>query len=647
MSGIPDPRAAVATGQHTRVLAAPDVSDGWDQLTAGRTALEVHGHLALAREHFMRAADEADTAGDGELLGQAVLGWSGLWVHENRGVVDAIRVQTWRERALRQLSPSSPTARRLAVRMAAEDDYNDGAVGRVERSLVQARTASDPLLLGESLALCHHCMLGPEHATARRLIADELVAHGATRGRGIDLLMGLTWRTVDLLLCGDPHADRALSELERLASDPDHLATLYLVRAVKVMHMIRSGRLEEAEEAAAACFEQGEQVGDADALGWYGAQLCSIRWYQGRSAELVPVIADLVASETMASTNDAYLAALAVATGAGGESEAAASALRRLRGSGLAALRSSSTWMVSMMGAAIAAHALHDRDVASEVRDLLAPYADLPVMASLGVACFGAAHYPLALCALTLEDRAGARRHLEKAVRHDQMLGNLPAARLAQQLLDAQHVLVPGTLTSALTAPVTDPVTDPIIGCELESDRWRVSMGERRAVVPDCVGMRYLAVLVATPGREVRATELAGRPSDSLSDEPVLDSRAVAAYRRRAEQLQEEMADAADDEVRLDTAQREYDALMDELMRTRGLGGRTRRFVGSDERARTAVQKALRRAVTKIRAGDQVIADIIEQHLLTGYVCCYRREAVSAQDRRTAGAGGSRAPRSR
>lgn len=461
----------------------------------------------------------------------------------------------------------------------------------------------------------------PSTPTRRLGIADELVALGATDGRSIDLLMGVLWRAVDLILLGDPHADRAVSELERLASDPDHLATLYLVSALKVMQVIRSGRLDEAERAADACFERGEQVGDADALGWYGAQLCALRWYQGRSAELVPLISDLASSQTLATTNEAYLAALAVATADAGQLDEAALALQRLRGPGLASLRSSSTWLVSLLGAALAAYAVHDRDVALEVRNLLTPYANLPVMASLGVACFGSAHYPLALAALTLGDSDNARRHLEAAVRHNQILGNLPATRMAKDLLESQAAGAGGGPSSAM------------IGCEYIDKRWRISLDGREAIVADCVGMRHLAVLLHSPGTEISAIELAGRPAEGFAAHPVLDARAVAEYRQRIQQLQDEMADAADNDasdnsdnnVRLDTAQREYDALVNELMRSHGLGGRTRNFAGSDERARTSVQKAIKRALARISAHDPVIAHIIEEHLVTGFVCCYRR----------------------
>lgn len=588
-------------------------TSGRDQLALGTTALEVHGNLGQAREHFIRAALAAVESKNDDLLGRAVLGWNGLWVHENRGVVDALRVQAWRERAMHRLSASSQTAKRLAVRDAAEADYNEGSVARVEAILADAQRSADHLLLAEALNLGHHCMLGPEHAERRLRLADQLVALGATDGRSIDLLMGVVWRTVDLVLLGDPHADRAVSELERLASDPDHLATLYLVSAFKVMQLIRSGRLDDAEQAAAACFERGEEVGDADALGWYGAQLCALRWYQGRSAELVPFISELVSSQTLASTNEAYLAALAVATADAGGTDEAAIALRRLRGPGFASLRSSSTWLVSLLGAALAAYAVRDQDVALEVRDLLTPFANLPVMASLGVACFGSAHYPLALAALTLDDDDDARLHLEAAIRHNQALGNLPATRMAQRLLESYAGR--GTAGSSSAA----------IRCEYIDQQWRISMGEREVLVADWLGMRYLAVLLDSPGTQVSAAELAGQSAEVGGAQPVLDARAVTEYRRRLEQLREEIADAAADEARLDRAQREYDALTEELMRSQGLGGRARTFANTDERARTSVRKALKRVVERIRAEDPVVADIIEKHLVTGFVCCYRR----------------------
>ncbi len=79
-----------------------------------------------------------------------------------------------------------------------------------------------------------------------------------------------------------------------------------------------------------------------------------------------------------------------------------------------------------MLGACDAAHALGDAEAAGEAYELLEPYADLPVMASLAVACFGSAHRPLGLAALTFGDSNLAIEHLEAAVVADLAVGNRP-----------------------------------------------------------------------------------------------------------------------------------------------------------------------------------------------------------------------------
>ena len=74
----------------------------------------------------------------------------------------------------------------------------------------------------------------------------------------------------------------------------------YLVAALDVMLAMREGRLTEAEELADRCYALGVDVGDANALGWYGAQLVAIRWLQGRGEEVLPLLGDLVTSPTVA-----------------------------------------------------------------------------------------------------------------------------------------------------------------------------------------------------------------------------------------------------------------------------------------------------------------------------------------------------------
>src|SRR6185503_9354462 len=92
-------------------------------------------------------------------------------------------------------------------------------------------------------------------------------------------------------------------------------------------------------------------------------------------------------------------------------------------------------------------------------------------------------------------------------------------------------------------------------------DVWTLTFDGVSAQVPDVKGLHDLARLLATPGREIGARELAGDPTPDTGADPVLDERAKAAYRARLEQLDADRDEAAahHDEGRLAraTAERE------------------------------------------------------------------------------------------
>ena len=83
---------------------------------------------------------------------------------------------------------------------------------------------------------------------------------------------------------------------------------------------------------------------------------------------------------------------------------------------------------------------------------------------------------------------------------------------------------------------------------------------------------------------------------------PALDAQAKRAYRQRLLELQAEVDDAAagNDPVRGERAHVEIDALLRELERAVGLGGRDRPSGSGAERARVNVVRSLRRAITAI-----------------------------------------------
>ena len=147
-----------------------------------------------------------------------------------------------------------------------------------------------------------------------------------------------------------------------------------------------------------------------------------------------------------------------------------------------------------------------------------------------------------------------------------------------------------------------------------EGDYWSLVFEGRTVRVRDLKGMRYLARLLAQPGREFHVLDLvaaeSGRRCDGrerpgvrpprtsrLGDAGVLlDVRAKDAYRRRLAEIDDdiERARALGDARREAQADAERDFLVRELSRAVGLGGRDRRASSASERARVAVTRAIR-----------------------------------------------------
>lgn len=406
-------------------METPLVTTGVGELLSrGEHALEADGDLRAGREWFDRAYRAADQECDGAGMARAALGLAGLWVHEHRGAPAAALLQARLRSARSAVDPGSSLALRLKARLAGEADYVAGESNQILAVLEEAKRAGDPVAWAEAASLAHHCLLGPDHGGQRRALAQELITEGFRTSRRSDLLMGLLWRTVDLFLDGDAHAQRGLADLRSLLAEQDHLAVGFVLDAIDVMLCIRAGRFAEAEQRAAACARRGELAGDADATGWYTAQLGAIRWYQGRVAELLPVLRETVHSPTLSAVDNALVAGLAVAAASAGDEREAAGALARLRGRDLALLPRSSSWLVSMYGIVESACLVSDVESALAAYALLTPFARLPMTASLAVACFGSVQHALGVAMLTAGEPERAVTHFRAAVRDNLALAH-------------------------------------------------------------------------------------------------------------------------------------------------------------------------------------------------------------------------------
>ena len=612
-------------------------------LADGVHARDVDGDLRACRQSFERAYQLAERAGDVRAMALAALGLAGLWVSERRTVTGAVLLEARLEHVLSLLDPPSSLALRIRVRLAGEADYRQGTHEAILAALDAARAAEDPEPLAEALSLAHHCLLDPDHVGRRQELAVELIKASFRTKRRSDLLMGLLWQTVDSYAAGDPHAGRHLGELRDQLEQQNHVAVAFVASAIDVMLTIRAGQLDDAESLAQICAASGAAAGDIDHDWWFGAQLVTIRWYQGRLAELLPVLRDQVHSPDLSAVDNSSVAALAVAAALGGDLRTAASSLSTLCDSDLARLPRSSSWLGTMNGVVEVAYLLGDVGVAEQAYELLRPYASLPMLGSLGVTCFGSVHQALGVASLTSGHLDRAIDHLRAAVQHNLALAHWPAVLMARQRLaqayrrrgergdaDAARGELAAAASEAATLGWPDPgegargPAGPYAECRRSGRKWQLAWRDRNVLMEDSIGMAHLAVLVANPRQEILAADLAvglaALGAAGGSAHPVLDEVAIAEYRNRLKRLDAELdrREAGDEATR---AEREW--LVAQLAGAAGFGGRVRSFPDQGERARVAVGKAIRRALARIAEADPILGDHLRQTVHTGVRCSY------------------------
>jgi predicted ATPase len=187
------------------------------------------------------------------------------------------------------------------------------------------------------------------------------------------------------------------------------------------------------------------------------------------------------------------------------------------------------------------------------------------------------------------------------------------------------------SITRALA--VIDTAVDPATRTPTmrrRSGLWDITYRTESAIVPDTKGFRDLAVLLSHPGRDIHVLELVGSPVDGGASIEVVDRRALAEYRQRLSDLDEDRAEAEGhhDIERLARAEAERAALLEELRSVTSLGGKSR-LTGAhaSERARKAVGARIKEAIRRLQAPMPQLAAHLDQAMVTGTWCRYRADA--------------------
>jgi len=171
-----------------------------------------------------------------------------------------------------------------------------------------------------------------------------------------------------------------------------------------------------------------------------------------------------------------------------------------------------------------------------------------------------------------------------------------------------------------------------------DGEYWTLAYAGETFRLRDAKGLHYIGHLLAAPGTEVHVGDLVALgagAADGAEDAPrsvaeghlgtVLDPRARAEYKRRLDDLREELAEAtgAGDVGRAADASNEIELITKELSAAYGLGGRPRTAGDPAERWRKAVTNQIRRTLERIRVGHPALSRHLENGLRTGVFCSY------------------------
>jgi len=551
---------------------------------------------------------------------------------------------------LEALGEADPALRvRLLARRAVIAEDAEDRQAHSGQAVQAARQLGDEGLLAEVLSARLYVLWAPDTAQERLVTSAEIIDLGERAGDARRELDGRMWRLISLLEFGRvAEAEVELGRYERLAERLGQPEFLFFARSRRATLATLRGRFDEAERLTRAAYDLAVKAGLPDALNVLVAQLGTIATARGTAA-MEALASDEWLGERLRAGQDPPLLIQAYGLLAAGRREEA----RALFGAGLSGtdVPPPSRWLFLWVVAELA-YGLDDADAARSVREELVRHPDRFIVASGAVLCGGAASRLLGLCALTLDRPDEAVGWLRQAAASNRRAGAAPFVARAQAELatalrrrgrsedggEVRRLLAEAAEAAAelgMAGLAGDVAALRAEDAEAGPDRpwlrrdgqdWLLGMGGRSARLRHSKGLAQLAVLLANPGREVSAVELAGGLSTPAAPDPVLDEPARRAYRQRLAELEAALEGAAarGDATAAGGLEAERAALVAELKRATGLAGRRRGFSDEAERARVNVTRTIRQALDRILAADPEAGRHLLASVHTGIRCVYR-----------------------
>jgi tetratricopeptide (TPR) repeat protein len=611
------------------------------------TAQRATGDPRDAHDTLLEAARLAGAAGEWALVAEAI------------GDTPYLPSPTTDEHALgileelRQAAPDDAHAARALVlaKICFARHYSapvEELVTIAAAAVEAAQASGDLTAIGHAGGAQIRALAGSPDVRERLRLADGAVSNlvNGYSTDAADVLQTRRARMVELARLGEMgRFDEDLHALVELAARVRESEVSYFTTHLQAVRASIAGDLARAEELVGRALALSPGV---DSETGYLVLLLMHAFFRGQAGPMADTLGAAASSMPYPMVRCAHAAALAAA----GRLTEGAARLDTLAADRYRDVRRDDLWLVSATMLGEACRDLAEAEHAATLYGELEPYAGQ--FAVVGGALFGVlgvVDRTLGLAAAVAGDVARAEEHLGAAVTLNARAGHRPALALTladrawlRSVAGAPDVEIVRAIDDARPLAVElglDGIVDrlgrlartadtPTGELHPDGDMWLVGFAGQSITVPPLRGLVYLRHLVANPGRDIRALDLqssaVGQAIATRPIEPVLDETAKRAFRRRIADIDGEIADAEHDNnfERAARATAERDAIVQELMRATGLGGRDRDLDTESERARLNVSRAIRSAIGRIAAQLPELAHHLDAKVHTGSHCVYR-----------------------
>jgi tetratricopeptide (TPR) repeat protein len=616
-----------------------------DLLVEEADARARRGDPAAARELLADAGARARAVGDAERLGRVALGVQRLGARfamprdDVVAVLDAARAALDGTGTALEAQLTASLARELHHSVPAQ---RPRARPLSERAIALARRLDDPETLAACLLARHDVLWTPGRTAERIEVAREIVAVAERGGDAERHAEGLLLTATALLEEGSPAFRTALADYLHATERFHQPRHDYLALTRRAALALIDGCLDDAgrliDEAAAL----GERIGEPDTGNVRMSQRLGLVRARGEPEQL-RATATAAIRHWVGVPSHAHAVAAGYSALAGGPDDL--DAARRALDT-VVALDSwredrSYLWPVFVGTMVTAAARLDDRALAAELLAELEPVAASCGVNGALVGFMGSNAHWAGVAAAAVGRTDDAREWLAQALAVHRRLGARtweaetsvelaaldPAAGHAERAARlAAELGLGGVLARLAALPAPAPPATADAELLRDGELWRVRFRGSAAHLPDLKGLADLAALLARPGSDVHVLDLAGAGLHERNAGTLLDAAARAAYRRRLAELDDDLAVASahQDLGAVPRLERERAALIAELRRAAGLGGRPRSLgSGTTERARKAVTARLREAIGRVGAVLPELGAHLDRSVLTGTTCRY------------------------